>query len=89
MERDFSKHHIVPRSVLWTNAKTNLVKLHHKYHVAFHQVFNNMPPHLQIERIMNIASTALNDDFKERIFKVLDNDSRYFYKDGILLPRKL
>lgn len=87
MAQDFSRHHILATSMGGSNKKENIVKLHHKYHVAFHQVFNNLPPHLQIGRIMNIASTALNDDFKERIFKVLDNDSIYFYEQGILVPR--
>jgi len=88
MSPDFSRHHVIPTSVGGSNSKANIVRLNHKYHVAFHMVFNNLAPHEQLERILNIANTALRQDFKERIFKVLDNDPRYFYKDGILVPRQ-
>jgi len=82
MAQDFSRHHIVPTSVGGSNDKRNIVKLLHKYHVAFHQIFNNLPPHLQIARLLNVNGTALEEDFKLRVSEILE--SEYIYRGGIL-----
>lgn len=87
MASDFSRHHIVPRSMDWSNTKNNIVRLNHKYHVAFHQVFMNQPPHKQIERLLNIGSTALTEEFKTRVSDLLYEDLEYIYERGILIKR--
>lgn len=87
MSQDFSRHHILPTSMGGSNDKRNIVKLVHKYHVAFHQVFNNLPPHRQIERLLDINSTALSLDFKAQVNEILRHDVEYIYEKNILIPR--
>lgn len=47
----------------------------------------NQPPHEQIERILNIGATALTEEFKEEILQILNADTEYIYKRGILIKR--
>lgn len=87
MANDFSRHHIVPSSVGGSNAKSNIVRLTHKYHVAFHQVFNNLAPHHQIERLLDISQTSLTEGFKKEILEIIQQDTDYIYERWILVKR--
>jgi len=64
-----------------SNAKANIVKLVHRYHVAFHQVFNNLPPHLQIARILDLSKTALTEEFTGKVLDVLDAEHGHEYRN--------
>lgn len=81
MSHDFSRHHILPTSMGGSNAKANIVKLVHRYHVAFHQVFNNLPPHLQIARILDLSKTALTEEFTGKVLDVLDAEHGHEYRN--------
>jgi hypothetical protein len=68
---DSSRHHIVPRSRDGSDDKNNIVRLEDTYHRAFHRIFQNMAPDEQIERVLDIAHTALEEDFRARINDIL------------------
>lgn len=91
MQKDFSRHHIVPRSREGSNYYNNVVKLVHWVHVAFHTLFDNKTPVEQIERLLSINWTALTEDFKQDVSRILQDarsDSDYIYKNWVLRPRR-
>jgi len=48
----------------------------------------NQTPDEQIERILDISSTALTDEFKGKILEVIQ-DTDMIYRRGILIPKRL
>jgi hypothetical protein len=84
MASQITKHHIAPTSRGGTDNERNIVRLVNNVHVALHQVFSNMLPHEQLGRLIDINSTALREEFKQEIFRILDSRNDYVYKNGIL-----
>jgi len=81
----YSNHHILPRSKNWSNNKNNIVKLENRRHNALHMLFENKTPREQIERILDISTTALTDEVKSDIIKILDiKDLFYWYKPWVV-----
>lgn len=84
MEKFYNKHHILPKSQGGTNVKENLVKLDTRVHQALHLMFANGTPAEQIARILSISSTALTNEVKSDIIKILDvKDLDYWFKKWI------
>ena len=80
----FDKHHILPRSRGGSNSRDNIVRLDVRHHKALHMLFINNTVPEQIDRILGIASTALTEEVKSDIIKILDiDDMQYWYKKGI------
>lgn len=91
MKHHLTKHHILPRSHNGSNEKQNIKMLKDNIHRAFHLVFDNLTPPEQIAKLMlSINWTALTDEFKNDIMKILkETDNQYYYKNGILVPNSL
>ena len=85
-----TKHHILPKSKHGSNYYQNLAILRDNIHKAFHVVFANDDPREQIVRLVaNINISALTEEFRNDILKVLEeNDKDYYYKKGIIVPKK-
>lgn len=84
-------HHIVPKSRDGSNIRANKVELDERVHNALHMIFSNMTPVEQMERLLRINATALTNEFKDDVSKILNlsnKDSEYVYKQGILVPKK-
>ncbi len=82
--KEYDTHHILPRSKYGSNSKDNLISLDMRKHRALHMLFDNKDPREQLERIIDLASTALTDEVKSDIIKVLDiRDYAYWYKPKI------
>jgi len=84
MNNSFDNHHILPRSKWWSSNKNNIIRLDTKYHRNLHQLFLNRTPIEQIEKILSIRETALTDDVKNDIRRILTmDDLEYFYNKGV------
>lgn len=68
---NFTKHHIVPQSRDGVTSERNIVMLPEHVHVNLHRIFSNKTPTEQIEWLMNINSTALQDRFKRRVAELI------------------
>ena len=90
MQNKLTRHHIVPKSIWWTNHLDNIKRLKDNVHKSLHILFSNQTPIEQIETLMYwINATALTYEFKNDIWKILNiNDDEYFYKKWILLPKR-
>ena len=83
-EKFFDRHHILPRSRKWANIWENIVKLDRRKHNALHMLFDNKTPPEQIARILDIADTALTEQVKSDIIKILNNfELDYWYNKWI------
>jgi len=82
--KEYDTHHILPRSKYGTNNKDNLIRLDMRKHRALHMLFDNRDPREQLERIIYLASTALTEDVKSDMIKILDiRDYSYWYKPKV------
>ena len=81
-------HHIVPRSKNGSSIKDNLVRLPENVHNAFHLVFGNDTPSEQIERLLQMNGSALTAGYKSKVYKILDLQPQYIYKQGVLVPHR-
>jgi hypothetical protein len=54
-----------------------------RFHVAFHKIFSNKDPVEQIVYLINrINTTALTEEFKHDINKILEvSEEDYYFKD--------
>ena len=89
MQNKLTRHHIVPKSMNWSNTPDNIKKLKDNIHRALHILFSNQTPVEQMETLMySINTTALTYEFKNDIWKILSiKDDEYFYKNWILIPK--
>ena len=88
MKRQYDIHHILPSSRYGTNHVDNKIKLDVRKHRALHMLFDNKDPREQLERIIDIASTALTEEVKSDILQVLNiRDYNYWYKPEIYKRR--
>lgn len=84
-----TRHHIVPRSKGWSWEKENIKRLKTKTHEALHILFSNDTPQEQIQRLIQLNYTALTREFVSDINRILQiNDDEYYYKNGVLVPKK-
>jgi len=84
MQHSIDRHHILPSSKWGTNYFENIVKLDIRKHKALHMLFDANTVSGQIERILDIASTALTEEVKSDIIKILDRkELDYWYKDRV------
>lgn len=75
-------HHILAQSRAGTSVKDNKIKLYDNFHNAFHTVFGNLNIREQLSKILSISNTAITEDFKQDIFKILkETEDDYYYKD--------
>lgn len=88
MAKSYNNHHILCQSRNGSNIRENKVKLDIRHHNALHMLFENRTPPEQIKRILWIASTALTEEVKSDIIKILDTkDLEYWYNKWILLKK--
>lgn len=79
-------HHLCPRSrIEWDiNNPDNLKKVNSNFHIAFHQVFENLLPHEQMAYILTFNKSVLNLKFVREVKDILE-DKNYKYRDWIFI----
>lgn len=80
-------HHLCPKSKWWTDIEENYLELPRKVHNAIHFLFQNKLPAEQILTLLNINASALTEDFKGRVKKVLEDSKDYTYNNWILIKK--
>jgi len=81
-------HHILPTSRTWQNIKQNKIKLYEAFHIPYHRIFGNLDFREKLLKIIQIDNTALNNEFKQELLKLLnETDYWYYYKNGVYLPK--
>lgn len=84
MPYSIDRHHILPTSKWGTNYFDNIIKLDVRKHKALHMLFDNRTPIEQIERVVDLASTALTEEVKSDIIKILNRkELDYWYKERV------
>ena len=77
----YDRHHIIPKSKGGTNHYDNIMKMNVMKHRSLHLLFDNKPPHEQLERIINLADNVLTDTAKSDVLYLLNNkDYSYWYQ---------
>jgi len=85
MKHETNRHHIVPRSKWWSDINNNILIMDIRRHNALHMLFDNATPIEQIDKILKLSTTALTEEVKSDIIKILNiNDLEYFYNKGII-----
>ncbi len=80
-------HHIISRSEGWTNYIDNLVEMEIPIHQALHLLFNNLPPHLIIEDILNYSYQVMEPSTRDWIINEIKStidfylNTWYFYNN--------
>ena len=87
-----TKHHICPKRFWTTTGNWNIVLLKENVHQALHLLLDKwgkaQAPREQIINLFNIIGTALTDEFKNDIYKILlETDNEYYYKNWIYLKK--
>ena len=91
--RYITNHHILPKHLYpeARNNKNNITRLRNTIHEALHTLLdtNNgqaQAPREQIQKLVWILSSALTDEFKNDINKILTIDDKlYYYKKDIIV----
>lgn len=80
----YSKHHICPRSKLWSNSKDNIVVLKHPIHQAIHTLFANKLIAEQLITTLDLSKQAMRPEVVEWLVDTLTahdvNDLDFWYK---------
>ena len=80
MRKKITRHHIIPKSIGGSNHRNNIIELMNTQHRALHTIFENQDPVEQIDTILSISATALTEEFKRDIIKILSiQEIQYFY----------
>lgn len=69
--RGYSIHHILPRSMGWSNEKDNLLSIKDNTHRALHTLFDNQMIAQQLITTVWLSEKALRDDVKNRLIDTL------------------
>lgn len=87
-DEEINRHHILPKSRGGTNAEDNIKKLFTSYHDSLHRVFGNLTFQEQVNRIIELSKTAITEDVKRDLQKILmEDDIEYFYKKDVVDKR--
>lgn len=68
----FNRHHLLARQIGGTNHEDNIKIMEVVKHRALHVLYGNLPPVQQLQQSVGINSTALSDDFRYEVWKLLD-----------------
>ena len=87
---NYNRHHIVPVSKDGANTPENIIRLKTNVHAAIHLIFSNRTPLEQIEFLLEgYNSQVLTNRFKREIKDILYKEEEgYYYKNGVLVPKK-
>lgn len=85
--RGYSKHHIVPSSMGWSNSQNNLKQLKNRTHEKLHILFSNRTPKEQQGMMYAINNKALSKQVQWALEYILSLEEQYWYKDGVRLPK--
>lgn len=81
MAQRMNNHHRIPKS-----REKDGYKVHHKdnqwlmnqrIHECIHNLFNNLCPHEQIEKLLEINSQVINKKIKKQILELIRNQDFY------------
>lgn len=75
------RHHIIARSNEWTNHPDNIKALNVKVHRNIHNLFWNLQPHSQIDRLLDISYTAWLEDRVQAIDALMRSFNWVYYKE--------
>jgi len=86
MKDRYSRHHLLPRSMNWSNEPENIVVLKENTHRAIHTLFANKMIAEQLLTTVDISSKALREDVRQWLIETLttelDPNNPYdWYKD--------
>lgn len=85
-EENLSRHHICPRSRLWSNDKQNIILLKNNKHQALHTLFANQLIAQQLLTTIDISRKAMRPEVVERLIETLtahdESDLDFWYKDN-------
>lgn len=80
---EFSRHHIIAKSQGWSDDFKNISLIKDSRHRAIHTLFGDRLPADQIAYLtFGINNTALTDEFKDRVRRLLDM-GRGAYQKGV------
>ena len=81
-------HHLYPTSRGGRNIDENKRELYIMLHNNFHWVFGNLTPKEQLLKLMLINKSIWTEEFKNDIYKVLNETQEdYYYQRGIYLHK--
>jgi len=82
-------HHILAKESWGSEDKNNKIKLFSSVHLGRHAFAWTEKIRESIIQVLEIHKTALNKEFIEDMFKILEEENvDYYYKNGIYCPKK-
>jgi len=72
-KQKLTRHHILPKSIGWTNHFNNLEKKKDVKHRAHHILYDNNAPHQQLQEIIDLTGKAFNKCFTDDITDLIEN----------------
>lgn len=77
----YSVHHLVNRCTGWSNESCNKKLIDNRLHIAWHQCFGNLPPHMQLEFVVNMNDYCMTSEVKWEVRGILTSVTpQEFYK---------
>ena len=73
MEKNYSVHHILPKSRGWTSEDDNVELIKNTQHRAIHTLFANQMIAEQLITTVWLSERALRDDVRERLLNILSS----------------
>jgi hypothetical protein len=73
IKKQRNNHHRVAKEAGGTNHYDNIAKMLVLEHRALHLLFDNMPPHQQLEEVIRLAGKALSPEFTASIREVINS----------------
>jgi len=90
MKNKSTRHHIIPKSLWWTNHNDNIERKRDIKHRAHHLLYDNKLPHEQIWQIIDLTWKAFDKCFSDDIQSVVnDYDVEAIYNKKCILMWKL
>lgn len=68
-------HHNNNVVIWWSNDESNKTIVRQLLHRAIHNIFENMPPHLQVKYLVVLSCKSLKEEVKQQIFNALNTDT--------------
>ena len=89
MKNNYSKHHIIPKSLWWPDTKNNIKVIKDKQHMHLHSLVNNDSPAMQLMDVLEFNNKVRNPEFVKEIIKVLENYMFDYYNIEIRIQEEL
>lgn len=88
LEDQYSRHHILPKSMRWSSEPCNIEILKNTTHRALHTLFQNQMIAEQLITTVELSEKALREDVREWLLETLSSrnihDPYEWYKDDCI-----